>query len=68
MHALIINGSPRVQKYSNTERIIEAFGAGLESQGWTYEHYAVSDRAQWDVAREAYAKNDEIIIALSQVH
>ena len=25
MHVVIINGSPRVQKYSNTEKILAAF-------------------------------------------
>ena len=29
MHVVIINGSPRVEKYSNTEKIIDAFADGL---------------------------------------
>lgn len=64
MHVVIINGSPRVQKYSNTEKIIAAFAKGLSEAGNTFEAYAISDRKTWDVIRDAYMKNDEILIAL----
>lgn len=64
MHVVIINGSPRVQKYSNTEKIIAAFGKGLSEKGTTFETYAISDRKTWDIIRAAYIKNDEILIAL----
>ena len=64
MHVVIINGSPRVQKYSNTEKIIAAFGKGLSEKGSTFETYAISDRKTWDIIRAAYIKNDEILIAL----
>lgn len=64
MHVVIINGSPRVRKYSNTEKIMTAFAKGLSEKGGTFETYAISDRNTWDVIREAYIKNDEILIAL----
>ena len=64
MHVLIINGSPRVQKYSNTEKIIAAFAKGLSEAGSTFEAHAISDRKTWDIIRDAYMKNDEILIAL----
>lgn len=64
MHVVIINGSPRAQKYSNTEKIIAAFAKGLSEKGCTFETYAISNRTTWDVIRDAYMKNDEILIAL----
>ena len=64
MHVVIINGSPRVRKYSNTEKIMAAFAKGLSEKGGTFETYAISDRSTWDTIRDAYIKNDEILIAL----
>lgn len=64
MHVVIINGSPRIQKYSNTEKIIAAFTKGLSEKGASFETYAISNRKSWDIIRDAYIKNDEILIAL----
>ena len=64
MHVVIINGSPRVEKYSNTEKIIDAFSEGLAEAGVSFERYAISNKNNWDKAREAYLNNTEIIIAL----
>lgn len=64
MHVVIINGSPRAQKYSNTEKIIASFAKGLSEKGASFETYAVSDRRSWETIREAYIKNEEILIAL----
>lgn len=64
MHVLIINGSPRVQKYSNTDKIIDSFAKGLSSEGVTSEKYAVSDRNSWNDIKKAYEENTQIIIAL----
>ena len=63
MHVVIINGSPRVQKFSNTDKIIQSFGKGLEKEGSTYELYSLSNRKEWDAAREAFLSHDQIIIA-----
>ncbi len=64
MHVVIINGSPRVQKHSNTEKIIAVFAKGLSEKEVTFETYAISNRKTWDNIRDAYIKNDEILIAL----
>lgn len=64
MHVVIINGSPRVQKYSNTEKIIASFAKGLSEKGASFETYAVSNRKSWENIREAYIKNEEILIAI----
>lgn len=64
MHVVIINGSPRAQKYSNTEKIIAAFAKGLSEKGNTFETYAISNRKTWGIICDAYIKNDEILIAL----
>ena len=44
MHIVIINGSPRVLKFSNTDKIIQSFGKGLQESGATYELYSLSNR------------------------
>ena len=64
MHVLIINGSPRVKEYSNTDKILEKFTKGLSENGTTFEQYEVSDKKQWEKMREAYYNNSKIIIAL----
>ena len=64
MHVLIINGSPRVKKYSNTNAILEKFTEGLCENGSTFEQYEISDKASWDTIREAYYRNTDILIAL----
>lgn len=64
MHVVIINGSPRVQKYSNTEKIIASFAKGLSEKGASFETYAISNRKSWEMIREAYIRNEEILIAL----
>ena len=60
MHVVIINGSPRVEKYSNTEKIIDAFAEGLSEADVTFERYPISNRGNWDRAREAYINHTEI--------
>ena len=66
MHVLIINGSPRVQSLSNTDKIISRLVRGMktEDEELTYELYSISDRKQWDAAREAFKRNTEILIAI----
>lgn len=65
MHVTIINGSPRIEKYSNTEKIIDAFSKGLSEAGASFERYAISNKNNWEQAREAYIDNTEIIFAMS---
>ena len=53
-HLVIINGSPRMAKFSNTDKIIHSFVKGLEETGITWELHNLSNRKEWDVAREAF--------------
>ena len=64
MHVMIINGSPRVEKLSNTARILEKFTAGYSENGNTSEIYNVSERSKWDEMRAAFSSADNILIAL----
>ena len=63
-HVLILNGSPRVKKNSNTNKIIDAFGEGLQQAGTCYDVYSLSNHSEWDAAREAFMTSDNIIIAV----
>ena len=63
-HVLILNGSPRIKKNSNTNKIIDAFGEGLRQAGTCYDVYSLSNRSEWDAAREAFMTSDNIIIAV----
>ena len=64
MHVLIINGSPRVKKYSNTNYILEKVTEGLRENGATFEQYEISDRGSWDQIRQAFDRDTVILIAL----
>lgn len=60
---LIINGSPRVAKFSNTDKIIHSFAKGLDAAGITWELHNFSNRKEWDAAREAFLSHEHILIA-----
>ena len=62
-HLVIINGSPRVAKFSNTDKIIHSFVKGLEETGITWELYNLSNRKEWDAAREAFLSHKHTLIA-----
>ena len=62
-HLVIINGSPRVAKFSNTDKIIHSFVKGLEGTGITWELHNLSNRNEWDAAREAFLSHERILIA-----
>lgn len=64
MHAVIINGSPRIQKNSNTDKILQKFTEGFCEEGNTFELYSLSDRNIWNDARVAFENNNNIIFAL----
>ena len=64
MHVLIINGSPRVKKYSNTNYILVKFTEGLRENGASFEQYEISDRGSWDQIRQAFDRDTVILIAL----
>lgn len=63
-HVVIINGSPRTKKFSNTNKILQSFIKGLEEAGATYELYSLSSRSEWDSARDAFMAHNRTIIAL----
>ncbi len=60
-HLVIINGSPRVAKFSNTDKIIHSFVKGLEETGITWELHNLSNRKEWDAAREAFLTHEHIL-------
>ena len=62
-HLVIINGSPRVAKFSNTDKIIHSFVKGLAETGITWELHNLSNRMEWDAAREAFLTHERILIA-----
>jgi len=52
MHVVIINGSPRTEKYSNTEKIIDAFAEGLTEAGASYYcNASICRKRSWHTAR-----------------
>ena len=64
MHVLIINGSPRVKQFSNTDKILQKFTKGMCENGSTFEQFEVSDKSQWEAMRLAFDRNKNILIAL----
>ena len=64
MHLAVINASPRVEAKSNTARIIRTFLKGFEKGGNTAEVWHLSDKKQWESAKEAYEKNSNILFAI----
>ena len=62
-HLVIINGSPRVAKFSNTDKIIHSFVKGLAETGITWELHNLSSCTEWDAAREAFLTHERILIA-----
>ncbi len=64
MHLVIISGATRPMQKSNTAKIIAAFRKGFEEGGSTAEVWYLSDRRQWQSAREAFANHEQILFAL----
>lgn len=64
MHLTIISGAARTRTKSNTAKIIAAFCKGFQAEGNTAEVWYLSDRGQWDKARNAFGKNTDILFAL----
>lgn len=64
MHLTIINGAARTQTKSNTAKIINAFCKGFQEEGHTVEIWYLSDRKQWDKAKNAFMQNTDIMYAL----
>ena len=64
MRVLIINGSPRIRKLSNTDKILSQFTLGMAEEGNTFEQYEISDRTKWDEIRTKYYQSETVLIAL----
>lgn len=64
MHLTIISGAARPKTKSNTAKIIEAFCKGFQNNENTAEVWYLSDRGQWNMARNAFIKNTDILFAL----
>lgn len=64
MHLVIISGATRAKNKSNTAKIIEAFRKGYEAEGNTTEVWYLSERSQWQMVKEAFQKNKNILFAL----
>ena len=62
-HLVIINGSPRVEKFSNTDKIIHSFTKGLEKAGITWELHNLSNLKEWNAARDAFLTHERTLIA-----
>ena len=60
MHLVIISGATRPQPKSNTAKIIAAFQKGFEENGNTTEVWYLSDRKQWENAKNAFESNEHI--------
>lgn len=64
MHLTIISGAARPQSKSNTAKIITAFCKGFQTDCNTVEIWYLSDRGQWDKAKNAFQMNTDILFAL----
>lgn len=65
MHLTVISGAARTQTKSNTAKIIAAFCKGFQAEGRnTAEVWYLSDRGQWDKARNAFRENTDLLFAL----
>ena len=64
MHLTIISGAARPKAKSNTAKIIEAFCKGFQNDDNMVEVWYLSDREQWNSARNAFTKNTDILFAL----
>ncbi len=64
MHLTIISGAARSQRKSNTAKIMDAFCKGFQTNDNTTEIWYLSDRAQWDKARNAFQNTKDILFAL----
>ena len=62
---VMINASPRIEKNSNTDKIIEAFGQGLLQGGCSFTKYAISNRDAWEETRQAYMDSTNLIFAVA---
>lgn len=64
MHFVIINASPHTKESSNTALITDAFQKGLTKAGCTSDIYHLSQKSQWENAKNAFYNSENIVFAL----
>lgn len=64
MNLLIISCTPRIKEKSNTDKILDEFKKGYESVGNTTETLYLSKRNEWEIIRNKFYENDNILFAL----
>lgn len=64
MNLLIISCTPRIKEKSNTDKILDEFKKGYESNGNTTETLYLYQRNEWEIIRKKFYENDSILFAL----
>lgn len=64
MNLLIISCTPRIKEKSNTDKILDEFKKGYESNGNTTETLYLYKRNEWEIIRKKFYENDNILFAL----
>lgn len=64
MHLTVISCTPRIKKYSNTNKIINSFLKGFKKKGNTAKVYYLSERETWEEIRKAFYKENNILFAI----
>lgn len=64
MHLIIISCTPRLTTKSNTDKILNKFRQGYESLGNTTETFYLYKRNEWNVIREKFYSNNNILFAV----
>lgn len=64
MNLLIISCTPRMKEKSNTDKILNEFKKGYESNGNTTETLYLYKRNEWEIIRKKFYENDHILFAL----
>lgn len=66
MNLLIISCTPRIKEKSNTDKILDEFKKGYESNGNTTETLYLYQRNEWEIIRKKFYENDSILFALPE--
>lgn len=64
MNLLMISCTPRMKEKSNTDKILDEFKKGYESNGNTTETLYLYKRNEWEIIRKKFYENDNILFAL----
>ena len=64
MNLLMISCTPRMKEKSNTDKILDEFKKGYESNGNTTETFYLYKRNEWEIIRKKFYESDNILFAL----